>query len=204
MKREDLKKANLSDEQVEAVMKLYGQDQTKLNDYDKLKTQLDSSNQEKETLSSQLKDIKGQLDIAVKDKSNSDELKTQLATLQGKLKESSEQAEKQLSAFKKNSAVEVGLLKAGAKNTKAVKAGLDLDKISFDDKGNLVGLNDQIETLKKDEAWSPLFPSEKQAGSIKNEHATVTDPNDKEAQDAALKKAFSSSNPFNGIKILNK
>lgn len=58
----------------------------------------------------------------------------------------------------KNSKIEFALLTAKAKNTKAARALLDESKISLDGE-NLLGLNEQLETLKKDAAY--LFEGEK-------------------------------------------
>lgn len=52
----------------------------------------------------------------------------------------------------KSSKIEIALLAAKAKNTKAVKALLDEEKISLDGE-NLIGVNEQLEAIKKDNAY---------------------------------------------------
>ena len=42
---------------------------------------------------------------------------------------------------------------AGAKNTKAVLALLDLDKVSVDEDGQLFGISEQLEELQKTDAY---------------------------------------------------
>ncbi|HHV32236.1 MAG TPA: hypothetical protein GXX74_07500 [Clostridiales bacterium] len=51
-----------------------------------------------------------------------------------------------------DSRVETALLAAKAKNTKAVRALLDESKISLDGE-NVLGLNEQLEALKKDASY---------------------------------------------------
>ena len=52
----------------------------------------------------------------------------------------------------KSSTIEIALLGAKAKNTKAVKALLDQEKISLDG-DNLLGIGEQLEAIKKDNAF---------------------------------------------------
>lgn len=51
------------------------------------------------------------------------------------------------------SAVQLAIAKSGARSDKAVFGMLDLDKVTIDDDGNVKGLDDQIEALKKDDAF---------------------------------------------------
>ncbi len=101
-----------------------------------LQTQLDEAN----------KTIKGfkDLDVEGLKKASSDwekKYKDDTATLNQKLAEQT-----------KNSKIDFALLGAKAKNTKAVRALLDESKISLDGE-NLLGLNEQIESLKKEAAY---------------------------------------------------
>lgn len=50
-------------------------------------------------------------------------------------------------------ALDVSLLSAKAKDIKAVRAMLDLDKIKYDD-GKLSGLEEQLESLKESKGWA--------------------------------------------------
>lgn len=52
--------------------------------------------------------------------------------------------------YKYDRAVEDELKKFGAKNTKAVRALLDMDKVKFNKDGQLEGLSEQLESAKKD------------------------------------------------------
>ncbi|RYS68176.1 hypothetical protein EAJ14_22030, partial [Parabacteroides distasonis] len=91
-------------------------------------------------------------------KSNTDnaELQKQVEDYQTKLSE----AEAQRQADRKTAYIELGLTKAGVKNSKAVSALLDLEKIAEDDKG-WTGLDDQLSALKESDSY--LFESESQS-----------------------------------------
>lgn len=58
--------------------------------------------------------------------------------------------EADLLANKKSYAIDLALTKAGAKNNKAVKALLDDTKITVNEKGEVVGLTEQLDAVRKD------------------------------------------------------
>ncbi|MFR7593026.1 MAG: phage scaffolding protein [Longibaculum sp.] len=59
---------------------------------------------------------------------------------------------------KKNSAIKLAVALSKPKNEKALMALLDTDIIKVDDKGNVTGLKEQLENIKKDNDF--LFESE--------------------------------------------
>lgn len=83
-------------------------------------------------------------------------LKSSLQTLQSKY-------DADIASVKKDSAISIALANAKAKNIKAVKALLDESKISIDG-DNVVGLEDQLSKIKKDNDY--LFASDTQQPSI--------------------------------------
>ncbi len=62
---------------------------------------------------------------------------------------------------KKNSAIKLAVALSKPKNEKALMALLDTDIIKVDDKGNVTGLKEQLENIKKDNDF--LFESEEVA-----------------------------------------
>lgn len=60
-------------------------------------------------------------------------------------------------SLKIDSAVEAELLRADARNIKAVKALIDNKGISLDEKGNVFGIKEQIDLLRENEETSFLF-----------------------------------------------
>lgn len=146
MKREFLKKMELTDEQIDAIMAENGKD------VNGLKEQVNSLTTEKDGLQSQLterdtqlKDLKGK----VKD---SDELTTEISKLQKANKEAKEKYEADLTAQQKSFLVDKALTNAGARNAKAVSSLLDLDSVEVKD-GQLIGLDDQLKALRESDGY---------------------------------------------------
>lgn len=79
-------------------------------------------------------------------------LKAQIADLQAKNKQATEDYEKQLKDQRFAFAVERAVAKADARNVKAVVALLDASKISLDGE-NLLGFDEQIAALKKSDPY---------------------------------------------------
>lgn len=152
MKREDLKALGLTDEQIEKVMAENGKD------IEKHKADAETNKTEAAGLKSQLEAANGT--IAERNKQLDELKKVDPAALQAKITElqtANTEAEtkhaEQLKQLKMDSAIENGLIKAGAVNTKAVKALLDAGKISLDG-DNVLGLDDQIKALRETEKWA--------------------------------------------------
>jgi len=79
-------------------------------------------------------------------------LKMQIADLQTKNKQATEEYEKQLKDQRFAFAVERAVAKADARNVKAVVSLLDVSKISLDGE-NLLGFDEQIAALKKSDPF---------------------------------------------------
>lgn len=146
MKREFLKKMELTDEQIDAIMAENGKD------VNGLKEQVNSLTTEKDGLQSQLterdtqlKDLKGK----VKD---SDELTAEIDKLQKANKEAKEKYEANLTAQQKSFLVDKALTDVGARNAKAVSSLLDLDSVEVKD-GQLTGLDDQLKALRESDGY---------------------------------------------------
>ena len=86
-------------------------------------------------------------DLGAKAKDH-DTLRVQIADLQAKNKQATEDYEKQLKDQRFAFAVERAVAKADARNVKAVVALLDASKISLDGE-NLLGFDEQVAALKK-------------------------------------------------------
>ena len=85
------------------------------------------------------------------------DLQKQIQKLQDDNKAAETAYKEQLKQIKVESQLETRLLKEGAVNTKAVKALLDISKITIDGE-NLVGLDDQLKGLKETEKWAFATP----------------------------------------------
>lgn len=110
-----------------------------------------TANEAKKTLDTTLKE---------RDKQLEELKKVDPAALQAKITElqtanttAQTEFDTKLKQIKLESALETRLIKEGAVNTKAVKALLDADKISMDG-DNIIGLDEQLKTLKESEKWA--------------------------------------------------
>jgi len=90
-------------------------------------------------------------DLGAKAKDH-DTLRVQIADLQAKNKQATEEHEKQLKEQRFAFAVERAVAKADARNVKAVVALLDKTKISLDGE-NLLGFDEQVAALKESDPY---------------------------------------------------
>ena len=146
MKREDLKKLGLEDEAIESVMKLHGQT---VNGLQEQVTTLQAS---EANLKSQNEKHEKDLKTLQKDNGDNETLKQTIKDLQKQNADAKAEFEQQLLGMQRDSAIEKALATSGAKNTKAVKALLDADKIVFKD-GELSGLAEQLEAYKQSDPY---------------------------------------------------
>lgn len=157
MKREFLEKYGLAKEQIDEILNENGNDINKAKaDVETLKTQVDEY---KEQLT------KRDADIAElsKQTGNSTELQTKLTELQRKYDTETKALEDKVTETARTSAVELALTKAGAKNIKAAKALLDMDKVEVTDEG-VKGLEEQLTAMQETESY--LFGTGESTGQI--------------------------------------
>ena len=147
MKREELKKLNLTDEQIDKVMSLHGAD------VENSKSKIDELNKTNESLQSQIAERDKDLKTLKKQAGDNEELSNQFKELQNKYKQDTENLTKELQQTKLSSAVDSALGKAKVRNTKAAKALLNMDEVKLNDKDELEGLEDQISSLQKTDGY---------------------------------------------------
>ena len=122
-------------------------------DYETLKTQVDDLTNQLKDRDKQLTDLK---DI-VKD---NETLTAKITELENANKQTVTDWQTKLSTLEKNHAIEGAIRDAKGKNTKAIMALLDVEKITFTD-GKLEGLSEQLDTLTKGEDTGFLFGENK-------------------------------------------
>lgn len=110
-------------------------------------------NEDVKQLKQQVKERDNQLEELRKQAKDSEELQEQIKELQEKNEETQQEYEDRIQQQRFDHAVEQALMKQEAKNVKAAKALLDTDKISLDDNGNLIGLEEQVKTLKESDPY---------------------------------------------------
>jgi hypothetical protein len=114
----------------------------KYNEVAEAKKKLETDIQERDKQFEQLKNAAG----------NSEELKAQIEQLQAENQKAAEEWQAKMAQMQLNFAIEKALAAAKAKNTKAVKALLDLEKVKLDGE-QLLGLDDQLKTLKETDPY---------------------------------------------------
>lgn len=167
MKKEELIKLGLDEEtakKVEAasIEELKGYvEKTKYSELETIKNQLEESNK---TVNKQLEDLK-------KNTGDAEALKAEIQKMQDENKNKETEYTNNIKKLKVDNAVELALIGAKAKNTKAVKALLNLENLEIGEDGKVKGLEDQIKNLTKDEGTAFLFEAES-----KTETPKGTDP----------------------------
>ncbi|AQP58429.1 TPA: phage scaffolding protein [Listeria monocytogenes] len=154
MQREYLKGLGLEDEVINKVMAENGRDVTAA------KQQLSEVEAERDGLKSQLTQRDKDIDDLKKNSGTGEELKKQIEDLQQKNKDLESDYQSEIAETKKNSAIELALAGAKARNPKAVKALLDNDKLELTDEG-LKGLDEQLGALQESDAYLFAQESEK-------------------------------------------
>ncbi len=106
----------------------------------------------------QIKEHGKQLELLKKANGDSEAMKKQIADLQVANKKAKAEYEDRITNIRINNELDKALATAKAKNTKAVKALLDLDSLEWDEeKGKLTGLSKQLQKLQEDESSKFLF-----------------------------------------------
>lgn len=146
------------------------------------KADFNALNETKKTLDEQIADRDKQLDTLKKSSGDNEALQTQIAELQAANKTAKADYDAQVKKLQLDSKVETTLLGAKAKSTKAVRALLDESKISLDGE-NVLGLNEQLETLKQSDAY--LFEQIETKPQGNGFHSGALNPDTPEAKSVA-------------------
>jgi hypothetical protein len=150
MKKEDFLKLGLTEEQATKAAEASAEE---LKGFIP-KSRFDEVNEVKKRLEEDLKKRDQQLEELKK--LNPEKLQEEINRLQEKNKQTQKQYEEELSKIKLENAIEKALINAKAKNIKAVKALLDLEKVELDGE-TVKGLDDQIKKLTEGEDTKFLF-----------------------------------------------
>ena len=161
------------------------------------KSRFNEVNEENKTLKKSVSDRDKQLEDLKKSSGDNAALQQQISDLQ---KQNADQEK----AHSEDNAVEIALSGAKAKNGKAVKAMLDMSKVKMGEDGKLSGFDEQIEALKKSDAY--MFDVQEQPGQQQftgfQPGASSTVPNSTAAgYEARLADARKNNNQLEVIKI---
>ena len=160
--KEILKKAGIPEDKLDSTitdinkeLPKYFIPKDKYNEVAEAKKKLEADIAERDK---QLEDLK-------KAAGSNEELKKQIEQLQADNKKAGEEWQAKMAQMQLDFAIEKALTAAKAKNAKAVKALLDLEKVKLDGE-QLLGLDDQLKELQKSDAY--LFGESGKVGSGTN------------------------------------
>jgi len=147
--KELLKKAGVEEAKLDGVIADIGKElpkhfipKDKYNETAEAKKRLEADLAARDQQLEQLKQAAG----------NSEELKAQIEQLQAENQKAGEEWQAKVTQMQLDFAVERALAAAKAKNPKAVKALLDLEKVKLDGE-QLLGLDEQLKELQKSDAY---------------------------------------------------
>lgn len=168
MKKEDLVKLGLDDDQIKEVFKMRG-------------IEIEKTKQTIADLEDEKAEAERKLAEATKGTVSKEDLevvKNEKLQLEQKIADMVKTHQSEINGIKYNVALEKELTAAGAKDLKLVKTVLDTDKIKFED-GKIEGLSEQLESVK--ESYDYLFNQEdsglpKFTGKSKGNGGGTVDP----------------------------
>ena len=150
MKKEDFVKLGIDEE---TAKKLETASQEELKGYIP-KARFDEVNNEKKKLELDVRDRDGQLETLKNSTGDVEDMKKQIADLQKANQDAADAHAAEIKQLKIDSALDIALGNAKAKNKIAVKALLkDIDKAELDADGTIKGLAEQIEALQKSDSY---------------------------------------------------
>lgn len=149
MTKEQLKALGVTEE---LAIKIAGESKKELEGYVE-KTKFDEVDTKVKQLETSVAERDKQLEDLKKSTGDVETLKKQIETLQNENKTKEEMYKTELSNLKKTNALDLALAGAKVKNNKAIKALLDSEKIKLKDDGTLEGLTEQLEAIKKTDAY---------------------------------------------------
>lgn len=155
MKKDELMKIEgMTDAIADAVVKASGEE---LKNYIP-KTRFDEVNEAKKNAEALIKERDKQLETLKSASGDTEALKKQIEDLQADNKKAKSEYEASIKAMQVDNAVISAINAAGGKNVTAIKALLkDLDKAEISEDGTVKGLDEQIKSLVKSDAY--LFES---------------------------------------------
>lgn len=140
MKKEDLIELGLEEEVAKQILVIHGKD------IESLKQSVSTSAAEAATLKAQLEESTAK----IKSLGDVEALKTELETWKSEAEKIKQESESGKRGMTVDFALEKAMIQHKAKNSKAVRALIDMDKIGFSEEGEVTGIDEQFETIKSE------------------------------------------------------
>lgn len=136
------------------------------------KDRFNQLNEQVKDYKTQLSDRDKQLEDLKKASEGNEELSKKLAEMEENNKKIQTEYETKLLNSQRDYAVDLAITKAKAKNPKALKALLDLDKVKYED-GKVSGLEEQLKAIKESDGY--LFEDDVPTGTGLGDKGKKTD-----------------------------
>lgn len=146
MERDFLKELGLDEKQVSSVMSQYGKD---IQQYKDQASSLDELKTENQGYKDQIAKYKEQNKDYEKLVGDNKDLKAKLEANKAENEKAQKELQDQIIQTNKKSAIKDALTRAGSYNNKAMMALIDMDSITFDEKGNIHGVKEAVESAQK-------------------------------------------------------
>ncbi|MGF0095012.1 phage scaffolding protein [Peptoniphilus sp. SGI.035] len=157
LSKERLLELGIEDEKAEKILEEVNKDYVPNYRYKEVKDNLDSLNEDIKKRDKQIEGLK-------KHTGNKEELEAEINKLKEENKKDREAAEGKLSAIRKDNAITEYLYGQKVNNISVVRKLLDADNIKYED-NKLIGIDEQLKTLKEDETLKSLFKETKMTGA---------------------------------------
>ena len=176
MKREELEKLGLSEEQINAIMAKHGQALSEVN------AKLSAAEDNNKALQTQLTDRDKDLKALKKEATDNADLQQKYTDLETKYKQEKADYDQKLKDTAVNHAVDMALV-GKVHNAKVVRGLLDRSKLSVDDNGVLAGLDEQLTTLKETDGYLFVPETGEDKGHVAGAKPIGTQANSEPAMD---------------------
>lgn len=131
------------------------------------KSEHDEVVEENRALKTSVSDRDKQLETLRASAGDNEELKKQIETMKQQNADREKAHKAELAQLKLDNAIDTALTAAGARNTKAVRALLDISKVRLGEDGKLAGWDEQLKAVQKSDSY--LF-TEKQKNNFRGFH----------------------------------
>ena len=149
MNKKELMNIGITDEQADSVLDMLKDAYVPLYRFNEI-------NEKMKSYKSQFEDKTTEVEVLKKKVGDTEKLKLEIQKLNEENAKAAGEHMAELARMKKSNAIDGVLRDSKAKNVKAVKALLDLDKITFEN-DKLEGLDDQIKALQESDTSKFMF-----------------------------------------------
>lgn len=144
------------------------------------KSKHDEVVEENKTLKTSVSDRDKQLETLKAAAGDNGELKKQIEDMKKQNADQEKAHKAELAQLRLDNAIDAALVASGAKNSKAVKALLDVSKVKLEEDGKLTGWDEQIKAVQKSDAY--LFTEKQARPQLKGFHPGASSDTEPGAQ----------------------